>query len=117
MITVQLHQLLFHAYHGVHEEEKVLGNEYMVDCSIQFYESAEVITRIDETINYAVVYEVIKKRMSIPTQLLETVAMEIGNEIIRNYKDLKIIDITIRKMHPPIEGIRGSVGVSWHKKF
>lgn len=117
MITVQLHQLFFHAYHGVHEEEKVLGNEYMVDCSIQFYESTDVITHIDETINYAVVYEVIKKRMGVPAQLLETVAMEIGNEIIRNYKDLKVIDISIKKMHPPIEGIRGSVGVTWHKKF
>ena len=117
MITVQLHQLLFNAYHGVHEEEKVLGNEYMVDCSVQFYESPEVITHIDKTINYVFIYEVIKKRMSIPTQLLETVAMEIGNEIIKKYKDLKVIDISIRKMHPPIEGIRGSVGVSWHKKF
>ena len=117
MITVQLHQLLFHSYHGVHEEEKVLGNEYMVDCSVQFYESSDVIRHIDETINYAFIYEVIKKRMSIPTQLLETVAMEIGNEVIKNYKDLKVIDISIRKMHPPIEGIRGSVGVNWHKKF
>ena len=117
MITVQLHQLLFTAYHGVHEEERVLGNEYMVDCSIQFYESTEVITHIEDTINYAHIYELIKKRMDIPTQLLETVVMEIGNEIIRHYKDLKVIDLSIRKMHPPIEGIRGSVGVSWHKKF
>lgn len=117
MITVQLHQLLFHAYHGVHDEEKVLGNEYMVDCSVVFYESAEVITHINETINYAHIYGIIKKRMSIPTQLLETIAMEIGNEITREYKELKVIDISIRKLHPPIEGIRGSVGISWHKKF
>ena len=117
MITVQLHDLFFHAYHGVHEEEKVLGNEYIVDCSVQFYESTPVITHIDETVNYALIYELIKKRMSIPTLLLETVAMEIGNEIIKNYKDLKSIDVSIRKMHPPIEGIRGSVGVTWHKIF
>lgn len=117
MITVQLHDLLFHAYHGVHEEEKVLGNEYVVNCSVQFYEGAPVITQIDETINYAFIYEVIKKRMKIPTQLLETVAMEIGNEIIRNYKDLKSIDVSIKKMQPPIEGIRGSAGVVWHKIF
>ena len=117
MITVQLHQLLFHAYHGVHEEEEVLGNEYMVDCSVDFYESAEVITHIHETVNYVHIYEIIKKRMSIPAQLLETVAMEIGNDIIREYKDLKVIDISIRKMNPPIEGIRGSVGISWHKEF
>lgn len=117
MITVQLHQLLFTAYHGVHEEEQVLGNEYMVDCSLQFYESTEVITHIEDTINYATVYSIIKKRMDVPAQLLETVAMEIGNEISKKYKELKVIEISIRKMHPPIEGIRGSVGISWHKKF
>ena len=55
--------------------------------------------------------------MSIPTQLLETIAMEIGNEIIREYKELKVINITIRKLHPPIEGIRGSVGIAWNRKF
>ncbi len=117
MITVQLHQLLFTAFHGVHEEERMLGNEYMVDCSLQYIESAEVITHIDETVNYAFVYELIKKRMGIPTQLLETVAMEIGNEIIKNYQNLKVIDVSIKKLHPPIEGIRGSVGVTWHKMF
>ena len=117
MITVQLHQLLFHAYHGVHEEEEVLGNDYMVDCSVEFYETAEVITHINDTVNYVLIYDIIKKRMSIPTQLLETIAMEIGNEIIREYKELKVIDITIRKLHPPIEGIRGSVGIAWNRKF
>ena len=117
MITVQLHQLLFHAYHGVHEEEQVLGNEYMVDCSVVFYESTEVIRHIHETINYAHIYGIIKKRMSIPSQLLETVAMEIGKELIQEYKELKEIDISVRKLHPPIEGMRGSVGISWNKKF
>ena len=117
MITVQLHQLLFYAYHGVHEEEEVLGNEYMVDCTVEFYENVEVITRINETVNYVHIYGIIKKRMGIPTQLLETVAMEIGNEILREYKDLKRIDISISKLHPPIEGLRGSVGISWHRKF
>ncbi len=117
MITVQLHQILFHSYHGVHEEEEVLGNEYMVDCSVEFYENVDVIRHINDTVNYVHIYGIIKKRMSIPTQLLETIAMEIGNEIHMEYKDLKLIYISIRKLNPPIEGIRGSVGVSWHKKF
>ena len=117
MITVQLHQLLFHAYHGVHEEEEVLGNEYMVDCSVEFYENVDVIRHINETVNYAHIYGIIKKRMGIPTQLLETIAMEIGNEIFTKFNYLKVIDISIRKLHPPIEGIRGSVGISWHRKY
>ena len=117
MITVQLHQLLFTAYHGVHEEEKVLGNEYIVDCAVEFYEKTPVIYEINETVNYAAIYDIIKNRMAIPTRLLETVVMEIGNEIILHYPDLKSIDITVKKSHPLIEGLRGSVGVSWHKKF
>ena len=117
MMSVHLHQLLFHAFHGVHEEEEVLGNEYMVDCSVHFYETVNVIRHINETVNYAHIYGLIKKRMNIPTQLLETIAMEIGDDIIREYKELKIIDISIWKMNPPIEGFRGSVGISWHKEF
>lgn len=117
MISVHLHQLLFYACHGVQEEEAILGNEYMVDCTVQFYESAEIIRQINETVDYSRIYDIIKVRMAIPTQLLETIAMEIGHKIIHEYKDLKVIDISIRKLHPPIQGIRGSVGISWHRKY
>ena len=114
---MQLHQLLFTAYHGVHEEEKVLGNEYMVDCAVEFYENTGVIYEISETVNYADIYDIIKRRMAIPARLLETVVMEIGNEIFLHYPDLKSIDISVKKLHPLIEGLRGAVGVSWHKKY
>lgn len=117
MITVQLHGLLFTAYHGVHEEEKILGNEYIVDCSVGFYENTPVIYEINDTVNYAAIYDIIKKRMAIPTRLLETVVMEIGNEIILNNRDLKSVEISVKKLYPLIEGLRGSVGVSWNKKF
>ncbi len=117
MITVHLDNLLFTGFHGVHEEERILGNEYLVNASLEFHENAEVITHIGETINYVAVYNSIKKRMSIPTPLLETIVMEIGNEIHELYPELKSINISIRKMHPPIEGIHGTAGVNWQKQF
>jgi len=117
MITVYLQDLHFFAFHGIHEEEQKLGNEYIVNVSLEFHENLEVITHINDTINYALIYDFIKKRMSIPTPLLETIVMEIGNEIHAEYPDLKSIDISVKKMHPPIEGIQGSAGVSWQKKF
>ena len=55
--------------------------------------------------------------MSIPTSLLETIVMETGNQIHTEYPDLKSILISIKKMHPPIEGIQGAAEVSWQKKF
>lgn len=117
MITVHLDHLLFNAFHGIHEEEKILGNEYVVDCKMAFDEGVEVIGHIYETINYESVYEIIQKRMNIPTPLLETVVMEIGREIHAEYSELKSIDISIKKLYPPIEGMQGASGVSWHKQF
>lgn len=117
MIKVQLHQLKFNSFHGIHEEEKILGNEYVIDASVEFHENAQVITSIHETVNYADIYKIIKMRMEIPTPLLETILMEAGNEIHSRFPQLRAINISIKKMHPPIEGIEGSAIVSYHKEF
>ena len=82
MVTVHLHNLHFNSFHGVHDEEKILGNEYLIDASVEFHEEREVITSIQGTINYEDIYDIIKERMSMPTPLLETIVMEIGNEIM-----------------------------------
>ena len=117
MVTVRLHNLLFNAYHGIHEEEKILGNEYIVNAAFEFHEKDEVIIHINDTINYEIIYNIIKERMNIPTPLLETVVMEAGNTIHNTFPDLKSIFISIKKMHPPIEGMQGAAEVSWHKQF
>ena len=117
MVRVELHNLLFRAFHGIHEEERILGNDYSVDATVEFHERDEVIEHINETIDYSVVYEIIKVRMSAPTPLLETIAMRAGNDIHRQFADLKSITISIKKMNPPIEGIQGFAEVCWHKEF
>lgn len=117
MLTVQLKNLLFTAFHGIHEEERILGNEYVVNVRVQFHERDEVIEHINDTVNYAVIFNIIKKRMNIPTPLLETIVMRAGNEIYSVYPDLKSISVSIKKMHPPIEGMQGAAEVSWHKDF
>lgn len=117
MITVQLHDLLFNAFHGIHEEEKILGNEYVVNASMEYDETKDIIHHISDTINYVTVYNIIKQRMSIPTPLLETLVMETGNEIHNEFPDLKSISISIKKVHLPIEGMQGSAVVKWYKEF
>ncbi|MGI8582066.1 MAG: dihydroneopterin aldolase [Chitinophagaceae bacterium] len=116
MITIHLYNLKFHSFHGVHEEEKLLGNEYEVNAEVQFHEEQSVIHSLSQTINYAEIFEIIKKRMHIPSALLETVVMDIGNTIHEKYNYVRSINISLKKIHPPIEGIVGSVGVSWHKE-
>ena len=117
MITVELSNLLFNAFHGIHDEERILGNEYVVNVSVAFVEKDDVIEHIQDTVNYAVIYNIIKKRMSIATPLLETIVMQTGNEIHTVYPHLKSISISIKKMHPPIEGMQGAAEVNWQKEY
>lgn len=117
MITIHLHNLLFYSFHGVHEEEKLLGNEYEVNAYVQFHEEHAEIHSLSQTINYTDVFDIINKRMHIPSALLETVVMDIGTEIYEKYNYVRRINISLKKNHPSIEGIDGSVGVSWHKEF
>jgi dihydroneopterin aldolase len=117
MITIHLHNVLFYAYHGIHEEEKVLGNEYELSADIQFHEEIEVIHSIQQTIDYVEIYNIIQKRMEVPSPLLETIIMDIGNSITEKYENIRSISIHLKKNHPPVIGMQGSVGVSWQKQF
>lgn len=117
MITVALNDLRFQAFHGIHEEEKILGNTYIVDCNLEIHEAETIVRHLDETVDYARVYDIIKERMSIPTPLLETVCMETGKMIHDVFPDIKSIGITIKKLHPPLEGFIGSSSVGWHKEY
>ncbi|MEO6136937.1 MAG: dihydroneopterin aldolase [Ginsengibacter sp.] len=117
MITIHLERLLFTAYHGIHKEEKILGNEYEVDCKVEFHEGEKIIDHIDDTINYVEIYSIIKERMKTAKPLLEAVIMQMGNEIYDQFPQVKSIHISIKKLHPPIAGMQGSVGVSWNKQF
>ncbi len=116
MITIHLNHIHFHAFHGLYEEEKILGNDYIIDASVHFKEK-DLITSIDKTINYVSIYNIIKTRMEIPALLLETVVMDIGSEIYKHFPNIGSVKISIKKMHPPIAGIEGYVGVTWEKQF
>ena len=116
MITIHLHNVKFYCFHGVHEEERLLGNEYEINASIEFHEEEQIIS-IKETINYVDVFEMIKQRMMIPSHLLETIVMDIGNAIHNRYDYVRSIQISLTKVYPPITAIQGSVGVSWRRDY
>lgn len=117
MIDINLHNVKFYAFHGIFPEEKNIGGEYIVDISVTLEEIVNIITRLQESVNYTELFNIAKEHMSIPTPLIETVAMQIGQSIHVKYPNLKQIIISIKKLNPPIINFQGSVGVSWHKIY
>ncbi len=113
---ILLNDLLFYAYHGIHDEERILGNEYKVDTKIEYLQDDKT-SSINDTINYVDIYEIIQSIMSIPTPLLETLSENIIDAIANS--DNRIVNVSVRifKMHAPIHHFSGNVGVSMQKKI
>ena len=116
MLTIHLHKLIFFSYHGVHEEEQVLGNEFEINADIEL-DIHEKINSIRQTVNYVLIYETIKQRMHQSTPLLETVAQELTRDIHELDERIKSVSITIKKLTPPIENFQGIIGVSYKSTF
>jgi 7,8-dihydroneopterin aldolase/epimerase/oxygenase len=116
MFTINLHNLIFHSFHGVYDEEKILGSEFKVNISIGF-DTDKQVNSLEQTVNYASVYKIIKQRMAIPTPLLETLAQELTNEIYDFDNRIKSISVSVEKKNPPISNMEGSVSVHYKKVF
>lgn len=116
MLTIQLKDLLFRSFHGVYQEETVLGGDFVVNVTVDYLPPTDIIWQLDETLNYETLFERVKQRMDQPTPLLETIAMEIADEILRNFNGVSRVSVAIEKKNPPISGFSGSVQVSYAAK-
>lgn len=116
MLTIHLHSLIFHSFHGMFKEEKVLGNDFEVNVDISI-EAMEKINRLYQTVDYVALHAIIKEVMDIPTALLETIVQDLSEKIQLFDKKIKSVTINIRKLNPPISNFEGTVGISYSKVF
>jgi 7,8-dihydroneopterin aldolase/epimerase/oxygenase len=117
MMQIHLYDLRFHSFHGLHEEERILGNEYSVDLTVGFEPGHFPVQHISQTLDYTALYQLVKQRMAVPTALLETIVTEMAAEIQAGYAMVSKISISVKKLYPPINNFEGTVGVSfeWNK--
>lgn len=117
MLTVSLNNLQFFSKHGLYAEEVKVGGEFVVNLSVSYLPSKDVIDDIDETINYVTLYNIVKAKMDTPTPLLETIAMHIAKEVVTAFPQIKKIVISIQKTTPPITGFIGNTSVCFEKEY
>ncbi len=100
---VTLRGLRFHAYHGVLEQEKVVGNDYEVSVKMSYDMRRAIATdNVDDALNYAEVYEVVKRVMMQPCQLIERVAWRICVALLNEFPAARSAEVTLVKRNPPM---------------
>lgn len=115
MLKIELLNLWFRARHGLYEEEKVLGGDFKLDVEL-YYLPRTIPRHIHETIDYSEVYALIQHHMAQPEPLLETLVITIGDDILRSFALAEEVNISIRKINPPIIGFTGSMSVSYRQR-
>ena len=103
---IELEGMEFKAYHGVLEQEKVRGNEFVVDFRGELDLSAAAESdNLNDTLNYTEIYDIVAEEMSIPSELLENVAGRIMKAIEKQYPQLVSFSVRVSKKRPPVDGV------------
>jgi dihydroneopterin aldolase len=116
MLTISLEEMKFHAAHGVYPEEKRAGNTFIVQVSVSIEETG-LIDKLSQTADYEKIYEIIAEEMRKPAAMLETIAGHCAGRIKYVFPSIKIMEIKISKLHPPVGGEVGRSSVTLHKTY
>ncbi len=96
----------FYAYHGVMPHERTVGGDYRITLLLQADLSAACSSdQLEDTLNYAALYNLVKREMEIPSRLIEHLAGRIYSKIKSAYPTITSLTVTLAKLQPPVGGI------------
>ena len=123
MGRISLENVRFRAHHGLYEEERLIGNDFILDIWIDAdIKEATVTTehdidKVDKTVNYELVYEICRFEMAKPQKLLETVVEEMIYRLKNHFSNMEMIQLKLQKLNPRLGGQVGAAVVQEVKRF
>ncbi len=110
--------MVFYGHHGVHPEERKLGQRFIVNFTFETAPKHDrKIEHIDDTIDYTKVFSIIKNILENKEfLLLENCADMILTNIMRSFPKIIHAVVKIKKPSVPIKGSLGSVEVEMERK-
>lgn len=107
----------FYAHHGCFSQERAIGTHFTVDLVFSTDTAhAEQSDNIADTVSYLDVYQIVKREMQKPSNLLEHVARRVGEAVLKEFPAVTDIKVKVSKMNPPLGGQIHSVSVELELK-
>jgi 7,8-dihydroneopterin aldolase/epimerase/oxygenase len=101
--TVALKDVKYFALHGYYPEEQLTGNHFMIDLITEFTPTG-FDDELAQTVNYEDLNSIITAEMKNTQKLLETVLNNIISKVMERYPFVEKIDVSIKKLNPPMPG-------------
>lgn len=105
--------LRVYGYHGVNKDENEQGQPFIVDLTCYMDMSRPCRSdNINETVNYAEMVVLVSKVIREKTyNIIEYVAQQIAEAVLKEYREIKRIDVLLKKPRAPILADFGYVAV------
>jgi len=105
LVAIELNGMEFFAYHGCLEAEKRKGNTFRVDVEYKYDAANAAMSDIlGDAIDYSAVYDIVRREMNIPSNLLENVAFRIKAAIETEVHGALDVKVCVSKRNPPVGG-------------
>ena len=113
MITVHVHDLRIFGRHGVAEEEREQGQDFLFDVELDVGERG-ANDRFDEAVDYREVARIVKAVSDARNyMLLEALLTDIADELERRFAPERVrLRVRVRKPAVRPAGLEGTVGVT-----
>lgn len=109
---IYLRNVRFHAFHGVLPQERIVGNDYLVNLVLDYdFSSAMKTDDLQGTLNYAEVYQKVREEMAVPSKILEHVAGRIAHRLFSDFPEIQKLQLSITKVNPPMGADSDGAGV------
>ena len=111
MITVEVRDLRVFGRHGVHEEERERGQDFVFDVELEVGERG-TSDRLEDAVDYVAVARAVQE-VSDSTRyaLLEALASAVADELERRFSPERL-RVRVRKPEVRPAGLEGTVGVT-----
>ena len=109
---ISINDIKLYAYHGCLKEEGLIGSNYIVNIKILTdYSRASINDDLSFTVDYCLVFEIVKREMKIRSRLIEHAVNRIAGALKNEISTIKRVKVTLLKIAPPVNGDVGSVSV------
>ncbi len=113
MGIIELEGMEFYAYHGYFKSERIVGNRFEVNISVETdCETAAQSDQLSDALNYEGIYSLVKEEMHQRSHLLEHVAGRILTRIHESNKEVGKVTVRISKVRPSMGGHIKAVSVT-----